>query len=246
MKHGREYFSPSQLKKLFLSVGQLNAYLKRAFTTSSAMALGSAVHCRLLEPLSFDDRYIVFDDAEKCKEIGGKRPTATKAYSEFKLEFAEQNKDKDILTQSDWEIIEKIESNCAMNGIIDTFFTDGDAEITVRGVAKGFDEEFEALCIIDYDKEDMSIDLKTTSKPLHKFRFDANELGYDIQAVVTQSLNQKDFVFIAVQTVEPYDIGVYTISESFKNRGKMKVNQALTNYSSYEDIYSSAVLTFEL
>lgn len=246
LRHGRDYFSPSQLKKLYISIGQLNAYLKKAFQPTSAMDLGTAIHMRLLEPQKYAKTYVVMDDTDICAEIGGKRPTSTKKYAEWKAKLIEDNKGRILISTYDDYVINKIFQKCAMGGLIDTFMSDGEAEKTVRGVAKGFDDEFEALCIIDYDNPFFSVDLKTTSKPLHKFRYDANELGYDIQASVTNSLNGKEFVFIVVQTVEPFDVGVFTTSEAFMDRGKAKVNTALANYESYEDAHTSTVLNFEL
>lgn len=246
IRHRKEYFSPSQLKKLFLSVGQLNAYLKKVWSPTSAMDFGTAVHMRLLEPLKFAERYVTIDDSKIVAEIGGKRPTATKKYSEWMTEQLLIHQGQVIIPQSDMDKIELIYDNCSMNGIIDTFFTDGDAEKTIEGIATGYNDKFKALAIVDYDKVDMSVDLKTTSKPLHKFRFDANELGYDIQASLTNSINNKPFVFVVVQTVEPFDIGIFTCSDFFMKRGLDKVNVALSNYESWEDEYTSVVLNFEL
>ena len=246
LRHGKHHFSPSQLKKLYLSVGNLNAYLSRIWQPTNQMDFGTLVHCLILEPHTFEDRFYIIDDAEICKEIGGKRPTSTKAYGEWKDNEVETAGDKTIISQSDKDKADKIYEKCVMLGIIDTFFTEGEAEKTIKGVSKGYNEDFDALAIVDYDTPFMSVDLKTTSKPLHKFKYDANELGYDIQASVTNSINGKEFVFIAVQTVEPFDIGVFTCSEYFMNRGKEKVNKALSNYEGYEDKYSSQVLNFEL
>lgn len=246
LRHGKKYFSPSQLKKLYISVGQLNAYLSRDFQTTSQMEFGTLVHTLILEPHEFDSRYIVLDNSAICKEIGGARPTSTKKYAEWMESQLMIAGDKAIISKEDKDKAERIYDKAVMLGVIDTFFTGGESEKTVTGVSSGYDEDFDALCIIDYDSPFQSVDLKTTSKPLHKFRFDANELGYDIQASVTNSLNKKDFVFVVVQTVEPFDIGIFTCSEFFMNRGKQKVNTALANYSGYEDKYSSSLLNFEL
>jgi exodeoxyribonuclease VIII len=246
LKHGKNYFSPSQLKKLYISVGQLNAYLKKDYEQIQAMVLGSAVHTAILEPHYWDDRYVVMDNTLICAEIGGKRPTATKAYSDWMEQFQKDNIGKTILSQSEKDIVDKIQKKCALSGILDTYFSGGEAEKTITGVVKDYDEEFEALCIIDYDSDFQSVDLKTTSKPLNKFRYDANELGYDIQAKLTNSLNGKEFVFIVVQTVSPFDIGIFTCSDYFMNRGKDKINTALQNYKNYEDEYSIQILNFEL
>ena len=246
LKHGRDYFSPSQLKKLFVSVSSLTSYLKKRWTTTSSMTLGTLVHCLILEPQEFTKRYVVLDDRGICNQIGGARPSSTKKYKEWLSGFAEENKGKEFVTMKDMDIANKILKKAKSTGILQEWFTDGKAEVTVKGVAKGYNEEFDGLCIIDYDTDFVSIDLKTTSKPLSKFKYDANELGYDIQASITNSLNNKEFIFVVVQTVEPYDIGIYTCSEFFMNRGKDKVNTALYNYKFYEDEFSSQVFSYEL
>ena len=241
LRHGRDYFSPSQLKKLFVSVSSLTSYLKKKWNTTSSMSLGTLVHCLILEPQEFSKRYIIIDDRDVCKEIGGARPSSTKKYKDWLSALSNDNKGKEFVSMKDMAIANKILSKCKATGIIDEYFTDGQAEVTVKGIANGYNEEFDGLCIIDYDTDFVSIDLKTTSKPLSKFK-----LGYDIQASVTNSLNGKDFIFVVVQTVEPYDIGIYTCSEFFMKRGKDKVNTALHNYKFYEDENSSQVFNFEL
>jgi hypothetical protein len=210
------------------------------------MKLGTAVHCALLEPFDYKDRFIVVDDADITKEIGGKRPTATKKYSEWMLEFQEANNGKIFLSKDEQNIVDTIVSKCDILGVTDTYFNSGEAELEIKGQVSDFDEEFDALCIVDYETDFMSVDLKTTSKPLHKFRYDANELGYDIQARLTNAINGKEFVFVVVQTVTPYDVGIFTCSDSFMDRGEMKINRALNNYSIYEDEFTSQLLTFEL
>lgn len=246
LKHNKNYFSPSQLKKLYISVGQLNAYLKRTFDTSKQMEFGTLIHTLFLEPHTFEERYYVLDDSEIIKVIGGARPTATKNYATWLNEQKMLAGDKIIISKQDKALAESIFDKAVMLGVIDSFFTGGVAEKTITGVASGFDMDFDGLCIIDYDSDEMSVDLKTTSKPLHKFKYDANELGYDIQARLTNSLNGKEFVFVVVQTVEPYDIGVFTCSDYFMNRGNDKINKALSNYNDYEDEFSSTLLHSEL
>lgn len=248
LRHGKDYFSPSQLKKLFISLGQLNAYLKRKFEPSSSMELGTLVHLRLLEPEKYNKTIRVIDDTAIKAEIGGARPTSTKKYKEWKEGLDAEAKENGwtLISQAQDFIINKIYRDCAMSGVLDTYLSDGEAEKTVTGTALGFNEEFPALCIVDYSRDDIDVDLKTTSKDLNKFHFDANSMGYDIQAATTQSLTGKPFVFVVVQTVEPYDIGIFTCSPDFIERGVWKVNVALQNYEGYEDEFSSQIIYKEL
>jgi len=246
LKHGRDYFSPSQLKKLTVSLGAFNSYLNKARYSSSAMDLGTLVHTLFLERDKFDERYFILDDSDIIKEIGGARPTSTKKYSEWKDIQTQLAEGRELISNSLLETAEGIYDRACMLGVIDSFFTDGEAEKTIRGEVTDFDTPFDALAIIDYDAPFNSVDLKTTSKPLDKFKWDADTFGYDIQARLTQAMNGKEFIFVVVQTVEPYDIGVFTTSEYFLDRGKDKINKALANYEFYEDNYSSQILSFEL
>ena len=100
--------------------------------------------------------------------------------------------------------------------------------------------------IVDYDKPEFSVDLKTTGKDISKFKFDANSMGYDIQARLTNGINGKPFVFVVVQTVAPYDIAVFTTSDFFLNRGEGKIQEALANYENYENEFSQQILYGEL
>src|ERR1044072_4242689 len=50
---------------------------------TDAMLYGSMMHCLSLEPADFYNRYHVIDDTEKCAEIGGAKPRATKVYKEW-------------------------------------------------------------------------------------------------------------------------------------------------------------------
>lgn len=56
---------------------------------TDAMIYGSMLHCLILEPHDFDNRYFAFDDSQKCNELiagGAKSPRATKIYKEWKAE----------------------------------------------------------------------------------------------------------------------------------------------------------------
>src|SRR4051794_5238924 len=58
-------------------------YKMKQKVTTEAMIFGSMVHCLILEPGDFDNRYFTLDDTQKCNDIGGAKPRATKAYKEW-------------------------------------------------------------------------------------------------------------------------------------------------------------------
>lgn len=50
---------------------------------TDSMIYGSMVHCLVLEPDDFENRYFFINDADICAQIGGAKPRATKQYKEW-------------------------------------------------------------------------------------------------------------------------------------------------------------------
>lgn len=51
---------------------------------TEAMIYGAMLHCLVLEPHDFNNRYYCLEDEDICAQIGGAKPRATKAYKEWK------------------------------------------------------------------------------------------------------------------------------------------------------------------
>lgn len=50
---------------------------------TDAMIYGAMVHCLVLEPNDFENRYFTIDDTQVCIEIGGAKPRATNKYKDW-------------------------------------------------------------------------------------------------------------------------------------------------------------------
>jgi len=250
---GRDYFSASQLKALYKSPGHYQAYLDKIWETTKSLDLGTMIHMAILEPDKFKETYVKMPDDTKiikqifsdlAKENEGKKkpkvikaPRRTNTYAKWKetIESRIEKEGRKLYSDADAYVLDKIMNKMYMTGIIDTFFSDGEAEKTVKGHVTDFKYNFDALAIIDYAREDMDVDLKTTSSDMSSFKWDAKKYGYDIQARLTSAIRKKPFVFIVVQTVEPYDIGVFSTSDRFLEDGEEKINKALDNWSSWSN-----------
>ena len=257
---GRDYFSASQLKALYKSPGNYQAYLDKVWETTKSLEFGTLVHMAILEPDKFKETYIkmpsdkgilkkIFDALDKAnegkavkKEI--KAPRRTKMYTDWKNSYIEkaEAKGQKIMTDLDVAILEKIITKAYLTGVMDTFFSGGEAEKTIKVNVDNYDKNFDALAIIDYSKPDMNVDLKTTSSDLSSFKWDAKKYGYDVQAALTSSMENKPFIFIVVQTVEPYDIAVFNTSQQFLEYGAEKINQALGNWNSWTEFQGNDYL----
>jgi PDDEXK-like domain of unknown function (DUF3799) len=69
---------------------------------TKAMIYGSMVHCLVLEPADFLNRYYPLDDEDICQSIGGARPRATKKYAEWKALQQELANGKTIVSPQDY------------------------------------------------------------------------------------------------------------------------------------------------
>lgn len=69
---------------------------------TDAMLYGSMVHCLVLEPEDFPNRYFVLDDREVCAEIGGAKPRATNKYKEWRNKAQEDAAGKIIVETDDY------------------------------------------------------------------------------------------------------------------------------------------------
>lgn len=74
--------------------------LEQTDEETAAMKFGSMLHCFVLEPDDFANRFYSFDDSDKCNELiagGAKSPRATKAYKEWYATQAESAGDRTIV-----------------------------------------------------------------------------------------------------------------------------------------------------
>lgn len=80
---GEDHLSFSSLSAFAESPADFIAYKLKTRETTPAMQYGAMVHCLVLEPQDFYNRYWVLDDVAKCIEIGGAKPRATSAYKSW-------------------------------------------------------------------------------------------------------------------------------------------------------------------
>jgi len=84
---GKKLLSFSSLKKFRDTPIDFVNYVLQKPEQTEAMFLGTVIHCLVLEPEKFDERYTVMDDTAKVAEIGGGNPRNTNLYKEWKANF---------------------------------------------------------------------------------------------------------------------------------------------------------------
>jgi exodeoxyribonuclease VIII len=171
--------------------------------TKAAYAFGGAVHCAVLEPDLFDQRYAVFDGIRK----GG-------AWAEWQVEHDGMTS----LRSTELAAIRAIVESVQRHRIAASLLRGGRREEAIVWI----DEETGLACKgrVDYIRPSGVIEFKSTRDP-HPSRFtrDLINYGYDAQAAFYHDGATRGRVipgselpyFIAAQTREPYDVAVYQL-----------------------------------
>lgn len=112
---GESHLSYSSLKAFKKSPIDFINYKMGQKEETDAMLFGSMLHCLVLEPQDFDNRYHCLDDTDICNSIGGAKPRATKAYKEWKETAMAEAGDRQLVETNDYINAKIISSNVLHN-----------------------------------------------------------------------------------------------------------------------------------
>ena len=226
---------------------------KHLFPISSAsMIIGSAVHCLVLEPHTFQETYIVEDFLHCDKASNTKLYKQNKALwlesinaknvSE-KIKIGKDDKswyytidDKIVLSSKNFKSVAEMAER--VNAIAGNFLSNGVAE-------RAFISDFDGVpvkCKADYYREDLGvvIDLKTT-KSIKDFKKSILEYGYGTQSAfytdVISSLGYRvdTFLFILVETTAPYMVSIQEMSYEGIEEGRAIYSELLQTWRDYKE-----------
>ena len=241
-----EYHARAEISKSDLDLLAKSPYLlklkKDGLYKSEAtpsQILGSPVHKLVLEPNDFINEFALQPMVDRRTKDGK---------AEFE-KFQSENQGKTIITHELYETADIIrEAVLNMQGTAN-FLKDGKAEQSYFSEIDGI----KVKCRPDFYNENLGliIDLKTTSDASpNGFMKSIANFNYHIQTAfysdILRSLGKKvnSFLFIAVETKEPYLVGFYELDEVAIDKGREKYKELLNlwkwcvennNYFQYGD-----------
>ena len=239
--HTRAEISKSDLDLLAKSPYLLKLKKDGLYQTeaSASLNLGSAVHKLVLEKNDFFNEFAIEPNLDKRTKDGK---------AEFN-EFLAKNSDKIILKSDDYDKALQIAEAVNHAKATANFLKDGKAEQSYFSEIQGV----KVKCRPDFYNENLGliIDLKTTSDASpNGFMKSIANFNYHIQTAfytdILQSLGKKvnKFLFIAVETKEPFLIGFYELDLAAIEKGREKYTELLSlwkwcvennNYFQYGD-----------
>ncbi len=221
--------SQSQLKSILHSPAHYQAAAKRFFRPSSAMIIGTATHCKVLEG---DDKF----NADFIK-----KPSNIKYTNKEGREWKDGQKGKTVLSNDgyhrEWDSVQGMSESLRQ---LDWFNPEQDYyrkynEVSIYWMDQGIPCKARLDRVIVTDTHVHVIDLKTTdSVSTDKFQSKLVDLGYDFQAgwyTWAASLAfglPATFTFVAVERQEPWLVKVFDTSQDMLSEARRKNKKALS------------------
>lgn len=167
---------------------------------SKSFALGTLVHCMVLEPNAVRERYLVSPHRDR----------RTKAYKEWASEHKDDQ--REIVSQSDWDTANRCADSVYDNEFAEALFTaHGTTEASYRFKHSGIACKFRPDKLIPQTRA--VIDLKTIQqctmidiyKSVQKYRYGLQAAHYTVGAKhCLGGIEDFEFYFVFVETAAPY------------------------------------------
>ena len=197
---------------------------------SDSVLLGSAIHCRILEPEIFDSKFILLQKKFDLRKTQDKAEMA-----EIKAQAEAENKEILTLEQSETliNLCDSILKSEAWNYLKNDIAQDLNFEISAYGKINNFDikARFDMFYISKTGKR-VIVDLKTClDSSVQGFGKQVTNLDYYLQAYIYKTLiNADSFRFFAIETKEPFMCALYEADNQMLELGENLFNKAIQNF----------------
>lgn len=220
----REYFaidaiSASLLKRVY-NKEFYEVLNKVENSKNDAMKFGSLVHCMVLEPDEFNNRYAVMQELN----------LRTKEGKESKNLFELENRDKEIVTQDELRRAQNCLKSLENAKLLKIFKRGLKEQVALFKM-----QDLNCKSKIDFydEKNGLLIDLKTTSKSGEEFLKDCKKFHYNLQmafyhdGLVQLGKEIKKVLIVGIQNQKPFKITIAELEQDELEVGRDKYNLAI-------------------
>jgi hypothetical protein len=246
--HAWRAASNSRLSRLHRSPAHLKAYLEQPPADTAALAAGRAIHCAVLEPDEFPQRFVVAQkctatkkDKERCRNNGTQFWAQEGWRCGVHPGTGPADDSQQVITEGDHAMCLRIRDNVHAHASAGGLVTgEGRNELTLLWR----DAETEQLCKARHDRHSPVIaggaivDVKSTiDARLNPFERSIFAHGYHrqgafyLEGAEALELPAQHFVIIAVEKDPPYAVAVYRLTEGALEAGAQQIRQLLRRYA---------------
>lgn len=199
---------------------------------SNDLIIGSAFHKLLLEREDFYSEFAVMP-----LEIDRRTKIGKEAYAQF----LQDNQDKDIITQSDfemiWDMCESVLSNKYSSQLLkgtheqSMYFTDDFTEVRCKIRPDCYKIVGDKVIITDL-KSCKSAVAEDFMKDIVKYHYDlqAYMYRYGVSKTLGVPIENVSFVFVCVEKKAPYLMAMYEVTQDIFDRGEMLFRKYIGMY----------------
>lgn len=226
---GEGHLSFSSLKAFAESPSAFVEYKLARREPTDAMLFGSMLHCLVLEPQDFDNRYLCLDDSAICNSIGGAKPRATKAYKEWKAIAMSEAGTRELVETDDYYAAKKIATNVRHNRASKKILD------MCPEHEKPIDWEFKNFMFkgfIDGRGEKAKLDIKTCpdASP-RKFQRTIIEEKYYLQGAMYTYAEGQDVLYYIIAVDRKGGVSVHKLHAQLLEQGMNEYNSLLDRFN---------------
>ena len=222
-----EHISNSMLNHISISPEYFRFRQDNPQPATPAMKLGSAIHMNVLQPEGFNYHYAVSPKFDK----------RTKKGKEDFAKFTKNNMFKDVISESDFELIEQITLKLMKEPLIKALLQRGQPEKIITWHNEHYDVNCKGM--LDYYREGdgMIIDLKTTQDSSYNgFMRSVRKYKYHKQAAYyMDAVKAYRFIIIAIEKTPPFSINIFEMGDDMIDEGRDMYNHELEVYKYCEE-----------
>ncbi|PNX51333.1 MAG: hypothetical protein BV456_03535 [Thermoplasmata archaeon M8B2D] len=193
---------------------------------TQALLFGRAIHKYILESDTFFNEFAI------CPQIDRRSKSGKEEYDNF----IQLSNGKDIITQSDFDII--LEMKKSIDSLTDVVeLLKGDYEQSYFWTDQITGEKCKCRPDVINHKNKLIVDLKTTdSCEDNHFEWSCKKYGYKLQAgmycegIFQNTFDEYGFKFIAIEKKQPYAVRIYNCTPEYINQGYDKFRELLGIY----------------
>lgn len=238
--HAIEAFSASGAKVLLRSAAHYATNRMMPREPSAAMQLGTAVHMAILEPERFASKVWISERKTPAVGADGKRKRETEAEREerAKVEDTMRMLGNVILTREQFDIACAIADRANEHAVLPGLLHGARREVSFlwRDPRYGIRCKARADALRD---DGIFIDIKTTQdasdeafgRACAAFDYHVQAAHYNGASEVCLNRSVSAFVFVAIETLPPYGIRIYTTPPNVMLRGAVLVDRAMQTYA---------------
>jgi len=218
-----EYVSNSMLNNL---TGKSPEYFRFMMDNpqlaTPAMKFGSALHMNVLQPEEFNKRYAVSPKFDK----------RTKKGKEDYAYFAKSNILKDVITESEYHLIEQMTQKIMRDSDAKLMLTSGIKEHIIAWENEEFGVKCRGMLDVYNTKANIIVDLKTTQdSSYYGFASSVKKFKYYKQAAFyMDAVRAQEFYIVAIEKNPPFSLNIIQIGDDLLDKGREMYNRDLEIY----------------